>query len=155
MGSYLREVHTVGIHLRHWERLAGGQFGCVQWLGFHEVEFIMSVRRRSNSQLPAWSLKSLPISIFSRRLGEPCLYPVNVTRIQASRTSRFSFAHFPKGWLWRPYRLGAVFGTARRTANSNSLPSALSTWALPFSIATFTLSLTFSGISSFLRIDTV
>jgi hypothetical protein len=85
MGSYLREVHTVGIHLRHWERLAGGQFGCVQWLGFHEVEFIMSVRRRSNSQLPAWSLKSLPISIFSRRLGEPCLYPVNVTRIQASR----------------------------------------------------------------------
>jgi hypothetical protein len=46
MGSYLREVHAVGIHLRHWERLAGRQFCCVQWLGFHEVEFITLVRRR-------------------------------------------------------------------------------------------------------------
>ena len=78
MGSYLREVHTIGIHLRHRKGFAGRQFGYVHWLGFHEVEFIMSVRRR---ELWQWILRDFTVweRLSARRAGQrtqiPCRLP--------------------------------------------------------------------------------
>jgi hypothetical protein len=50
MVSNLREVHTIGIHLRHRERFACRQFGYTQWLGFHVVEFTMSLHQGNEGQ---------------------------------------------------------------------------------------------------------